>query len=77
MAKGALHATGANHALATTGIAGPDGGTDEKPVGTVYVALAIKEGFARVERHRFPTDRETFKFLASQAALDLLRRTLS
>lgn len=77
MAKGALNVTGANHALATTGIAGPEGGTDEKPVGTVYAALATKEGFARVERHRFPTDRETFKFLASQAALDLLRRTLS
>ena len=76
MAAGARRVTGATHALATTGIAGPGGGTAEKPVGTVYIALATTTGTTKVERHRFPTDRETFKFLASQAALDLLRRTL-
>lgn len=76
MARGALRVAGANHALATTGIAGPGGGSEEKPVGTVYVAHASRSGATRVERHRFPTDRETFKFLASQAALDLLRRAL-
>ncbi len=77
MAQGALRVTGADYALATTGIAGPGGGTVEKPVGTVYVALASKVGIAKVEPHKFPTDRETFKFLASQAALDLLRRSLT
>ena len=76
MAQGALAVTGADHALATTGIAGPGGGSTVKPVGTVFLALASKIGFAKVERHRFSTDRETFKFLATQAALDLLRRNM-
>ena len=76
MARGALKVTGADYALATTGIAGPGGGTETKPVGTVYVAFAAKAGGGSVELHRFPTDRETFKLLASQASLDLLRRVL-
>ncbi len=77
MAHGALRVTEASHALATTGIAGPGGGSADKPVGTVYVALASKSGVAKVQRLQFPTDRETFKFLASQAALDLVRRSLA
>lgn len=80
MAEGALRAGGADFALATTGIAGPGGGSEEKPVGTVFVALAVRDGeTARttVERHFFPTDRENFKQLASQAALDLLRRAIA
>ena len=76
MAEGARRVAGADHALATTGIAGPGGGTDEKPVGTVYIGLATKLGRGVVERHRFPTDRETFKDLVSQTALDMLRRRL-
>ena len=68
--------SGANFALATTGIAGPTGGTDVKPVGTIYIALSIQEGDCIVERHRFHTDRLSFKQLASQAALNLLRRVL-
>lgn len=76
MARGALQTSGADHALATTGIAGPGGGTEVKPVGTVYIALATRSGTPRVGRHRFATDRETFKFLATQSALDLLRRNL-
>jgi len=65
-----------DYALATTGVAGPTGGSPQKPVGTVYVALAsagletIAKGFF------FPTDRETFKQLAAQSALDLLRRKI-
>jgi nicotinamide-nucleotide amidase len=66
-----------DHALATTGIAGPGGGTEEKPVGTVFIALATKLGPTIVTQHRFPTDRETFKDLTTQTALDLLRRKLS
>jgi nicotinamide-nucleotide amidase len=77
MADGARRVAGADHALATTGIAGPGGGTDEKPVGTVYIALATKLGKGIIERHRFPTDRQTFKDLVSLTALDLLRRRLS
>jgi nicotinamide-nucleotide amidase len=76
MAEGALRVGGVAHALAVTGIAGPTGGSAEKPAGTVFVALAAERGGGKVERHFFPTDRETFKWLASQAALDLLRRNL-
>jgi nicotinamide-nucleotide amidase len=64
------------YALSTTGIAGPTGGSPEKPVGTVYVALASAEAETIAKRFFFPTDRETFKQLASQAALDLLRRRI-
>jgi nicotinamide-nucleotide amidase len=76
MAQGAREKTGADYALSTTGIAGPDGGTAEKPVGTVYIALAGKFGPPIAEHHRFPTDRKTFKDLVSQNAFDLLRRQL-
>ena len=76
MAEGALKKAGANFALATTGIAGPDGGSAEKPVGTVFVALAERGRETLVQHHRFPTDRETFKNLVSQTALDLLLRRL-
>ncbi|HEY2343243.1 MAG TPA: nicotinamide-nucleotide amidohydrolase family protein, partial [Chthoniobacteraceae bacterium] len=76
MATGALEKSGAHFALATTGIAGPSGGSAEKPVGTVYIALARRDAPAEVERHRFSTDRQTFKDLVSQTALDLLRRAM-
>jgi nicotinamide-nucleotide amidase len=76
MAQGALEKSGATFALATTGIAGPDGGTAEKPVGTVFVALAERGTKTLVQHHKFPTDRETFKHLVSQTALDLLLRRL-
>jgi nicotinamide-nucleotide amidase len=74
MAKGALETSGATYALSTTGIAGPGGGSEQKPVGTVYTAFAAAGQTTRVERHKFPSDRETFKFLATQAAFDLFRR---
>ncbi len=65
-----------DHALATTGIAGPTGGSPEKPVGTVYVALDLAKSETIARKFFFPTDRETFKELAAQAAFDLLRRKL-
>ena len=75
MAEGALEKTAAQFALATTGIAGPGGGSPEKPVGTAYIALA--GGGETVVKHLFfPTDRETFKQLATQTALNLLRQRL-
>ena len=75
MAEGAREKAGASFALATTGIAGPGGGTPEKPVGTAYVALA--GGGETIVRHLFfPTDRETFKQLATQMALNLLRERM-
>lgn len=76
MAEGALLRSGADYALATTGIAGPGGGTPEKPVGTVWIALAERGGETRAWSEFFPTSRETFKDLATQAALNGLRRRL-
>jgi nicotinamide-nucleotide amidase len=73
MAKGARTRAASTYALATTGIAGPTGGLDEKPVGTVYIALASGDSKTVARKFVFPTDRETFKQLAAQAALDLLR----
>jgi len=64
-----------DYSLATTGVAGPSGGSPEKPVGTVYVALATS-GETIAKKFFFPTDRETFKQIATQAALELLRRNL-
>jgi nicotinamide-nucleotide amidase len=76
MAEGAREKSGADFALSTTGIAGPGGGSREKPVGTAYIARASKDG--TIARHLFfPTDRETFKQLATQMALNLLRTTLT
>jgi len=76
MAEGARLRATSTHALATTGIAGPLGGSDEKPVGTVYIALASENSETIARKFLFPTDRETFKQLAAQTALDLLRRKL-
>ncbi|MEA3189006.1 MAG: nicotinamide-nucleotide amidase [Chthoniobacter sp.] len=77
MAAGAMEKSDAHFALSTTGIAGPDGGTEAKPVGTVFIALASRGNDVQVQQHKFPTDRENFKWLASQAALDLLRRSIA
>jgi nicotinamide-nucleotide amidase len=77
MARGAQRRAKATFALATTGIAGPGGGTEEKPVGTVFVSLAtVDEAATQVRNFRFPDDRQTFKELTTQAALEMLRRTL-
>jgi nicotinamide-nucleotide amidase len=77
MAEGARARSGATYALSTTGIAGPDGGTPEKPVGTVFVGLASEDGRSQVEELFFPTDRATFKQMVTQSALDLLRKVIS
>lgn len=75
MAEGARRATGADYALAVTGIAGPGGGSPAKPVGTVFLALAGP--FETVVEQRFnPWDRETFKQVTAQQAMELLRRRL-
>jgi nicotinamide-nucleotide amidase len=75
----ALHAqrcSGADYALATTGIAGPSGGSEHKPTGTVYIALAGPDALLMVEHHVLQTDRLIFKNLVTQSALNLLRRAL-
>ena len=76
MAEGARKRAGSTFGLATTGVAGPTGGSDEKPVGTVYIALATPGSDTVVKKLFFPTDRETFKQLGAQTGLDLLRRQL-
>lgn len=76
MAKGVRDLCGADYGLATTGIAGPAGGTREKPVGLVYLALSDGQTTA-VERHRFLNSRREIKERAVQAALNLLRKTLA
>ena len=76
MAEGVRKRAGTTHGIATTGIAGPTGGSAEKPVGTVFVALSSENQPTRCEKFFFPTDRETFKQLVAQRAFDLLRRAL-
>jgi nicotinamide-nucleotide amidase len=76
MAEGARLRLATDYGLAVTGIAGPGGGSAQKPVGTVFIALAGAQGTTVEERFN-SFDRETFKFVTSQQALDLLRRALS
>jgi len=64
-----------DYALSTTGVAGPCGGSPEKPVGSVYIGFASSRETI-VNKLLFPTDRETFKQVATQAALELLRGKL-
>ena len=75
MAEGARKRARSTYALSTTGIAGPDGGSKEKPVGTVYVALADGNE-TKIKKLFFPSDRETFKQLVAQVAFEILRRKL-
>lgn len=75
MAEGARQRAGVDFAISATGIAGPTGGTPEKPVGLVFIGLATPTG-TTVERHHFLLDRETFKQLVSTYALDAVRREL-
>jgi nicotinamide-nucleotide amidase len=77
MAEGARLGSGADLAVAVTGIAGPTGGTPEKPVGLVYFAIAGADGRAQVVERTLSPTREIFKYTASQIALDLLRRALA
>ncbi len=76
MAEGLRIRTGATHGIATTGIAGPGGGSEEKPVGTVFVGLSSEKQPVQCEKFFFPSDRETFKQLVAQRAFDLLRKRL-
>ena len=61
-------------AVAVTGIAGPDGGSEAKPVGLTYVAAALRDGAATVERHAWPHDRDGNKRASALAALELAAR---
>jgi nicotinamide-nucleotide amidase len=69
MARGALTHSRANLAVAVTGIAGPDGGSAQKPVGTVCFAWAIKDGPYRAQTRHFDGGRDEVRRLAIEAAL--------
>lgn len=75
MSEGARQRYGVDYSVAVTGIAGPDGGSVEKPVGTVFIAVSSASG-TTVWHRMNRWDRETFKQAASQQALELLRQTL-
>jgi nicotinamide-nucleotide amidase len=75
MAEGARQVSGATYALSTTGYAGPSGGTDADPAGTVYIGMAGPAG-TRVVRVRYGGDRYRTRMLGTQAALDFLRKSL-
>ena len=76
MADGALRASRADTAAAITGIAGPDGGTAEKPVGLVWFAWCVRGGAARVEERRFQGDRDTIRRLSVETTLRGLLESL-
>ncbi len=76
MAEGARARAGADLAVAVTGIAGPEGGSAEKPVGTVWFGLARKDGATLAERRVFPGDRDAVRRATVDHALDLLAAAL-
>ncbi|HEU5124907.1 MAG TPA: competence/damage-inducible protein A [Verrucomicrobiae bacterium] len=76
MAEGARRVTGADYAISVTGIAGPSGGSPDKPVGTVFIGLADSNG-TEVWKRVNAWDRETFKEVTAQQALNFLRIALA
>jgi len=75
LAEGIRRNVGASVGVGVTGIAGPGGGTAEKPVGLVFIALADDRG-TQVREFRFPGDRERVRHLSTQAALEMIRRRI-
>jgi len=76
MLDGVLRLTGADVGMAVTGIAGPDGGSEEKPVGTVWICVGTKDS-AEVRQFRFSFDREGNKMISAKAALFMLRNRIN
>ena len=75
LAEGIRRRTSASIGIGITGIAGPGGGTSQKPVGLVFIGLADERG-TEVREFRFPGNRERIRLLSSQFALEMLRRRL-
>ncbi len=76
MAEGALKKSGAGISVAVTGIAGPSGGTNDKPVGTAWIAVAVLGGQTESFSVYHPRNRKDFKLAVSQSALEAVRRRL-
>jgi PncC family amidohydrolase len=72
MAQGARRAFGADVAISVTGIAGPGGGTAEKPVGLTYLGIAGPDAVVRVERHVWPGDRAQVRAASAVRALEMI-----
>ena len=72
MATGAIKALGADFAVAVTGIAGPDGGSEKKPVGLVYIACADKKGNVTAAKNLFSGDRKSVRDKTTETALQML-----
>ncbi len=77
LARGAIERFAAGWGIGITGVAGPGGGSDEKPVGLVHMAVAAADGSLVHRRAVFPGDRERVRWQTSQWALDMLRRRLA
>ncbi|MBV8051075.1 MAG: CinA family protein, partial [Acidobacteriaceae bacterium] len=75
LAEGIRERCGATYGIGVTGVAGPTGGTEAKPVGLVFHGLASGNGTEVIER-KFPGDRKRIRWFASQQALDMVRRRL-
>ena len=75
MALGAMERSGADYAIAVSGIAGPNGGTEDKPVGTVWIAWGSRADL-KTCRLRWPVERTLFQTMVAAAGLDMVRRTL-
>jgi len=76
MAEGVLQITGSNIGVSITGIAGPDGGSEEKPVGTVFLGIADSTG-AETKKISFPSSRDRIRRYSSFVAMDLIRRKIT
>jgi nicotinamide-nucleotide amidase len=74
MAEGALRTLGADVAIAVSGIAGPDGGTPDKPVGTVWFAWAVHDGGCTTESRVFAGDREAVRLQSVRHGLERILR---
>jgi nicotinamide-nucleotide amidase len=77
MARGMVARAPVDLAVSVTGVAGPGGGTPQKPVGLVYIGIATKDGSARIERRIFPGDRAQIRNAALLLALELLGEEVS
>ena len=76
MAQGVRNVLDVDVGIGETGIAGPTGGSDARPVGTVFIAISTRDGYELVERHVWDTDRLGFKEKTAEAALALVRHYL-